>query len=211
MQKLIDLTQNLDEKTVLFPGDSIFKRTCTNNLADGDDYTQHDIDFSCHSGTHIDFPAHIVSDGKTSSDYDINDLAGNAVIIEISPDKSKITPENIINENINPGDFVLFKTRNSELIKNHVLDTEFVYLTREAAELLVERKVALVGIDYLSVDKIEDSALTTHHILLPNNVLILEGINLYNITGGAYDIFIAPIKIPNMDGLPVRVFAMRKE
>jgi kynurenine formamidase len=41
---------------------------------------------SNHLGTHIDYPSHIIKNGKNSSDYDINYLIGNSIIIEISHD-----------------------------------------------------------------------------------------------------------------------------
>jgi arylformamidase len=64
-----------------------------------------------------------------------------------------------------------------------------------------------VGIDYLSVDP-HASDLPVHKILLDNNVLIVENLNLTPISQGIYQVFIVPLNIPNMDGLPVRVFAL---
>ena len=65
----------------------------------------------------------------------------------------------------------------------------------------------VVGIDYISVDRYEDEDLSTHNTLLSKDVLIVEGLELGEIPEGRYEIFIAPMNIPQMDGLPARVFA----
>lgn len=38
---------------------------------------------SNHSGTHIDYPSHLILNGKNSSDYDINYFIGESIVIEI--------------------------------------------------------------------------------------------------------------------------------
>jgi arylformamidase len=101
---------------------------------------------------------------------------------------------------------VFFKTSNSSLNKSGQFHKDFVYLEPDAANELVKHKIRIVGIDYLSVDPYA-SDLPAHKILLSNNVLIVENLNLTSIAQGIYRVFIVPLNIPNMDGLPVRVFA----
>ena len=43
-----------------------------------------------------------------------------------------------------------------------------------------------------------------HRILLDNDVLILEGINLAEVTPGEYELICLPLRIKGGDGAPVR-------
>src|SRR4030095_2616560 len=77
---------------------------------------------------------------------------------------------------------VLFGTRNSHLWAKgeSTFQTDFVAITEDGAEWLVERGVQLVGVDYLSVAPYGDSV-PTHTGLLKTRVLVREGLNLSKI------------------------------
>src|SRR5262249_59046076 len=100
---------------------------------------------------------------------------------------------------------VLFKTRNSRLWREtNEFQKEFVYLETDAAEALVARGVKLVGIDSLSIEKFGFDKPTTHWTLLGNNVYIVEGLDLSEITPGDYELICLPLKIKDGDGGPAR-------
>ena len=77
---------------------------------------------------------------------------------------------------------------------------DFVSIAPDAARLLVERGVRLVGVDYLSVGSPE-----THRILLGADVVCVEGLDLTGVAAGAYEMFCGPIKLEDADGAPARV------
>ena len=58
---------------------------------------------------------------------------------------------------------VLFKTRNSQAFDSAVFKEDYVYVSATAAAAAVERRVNLVGIDYLSVDRHGDETYPAHH------------------------------------------------
>jgi kynurenine formamidase len=39
-----------------------------------------------HAGTHIDFPSHVISNGKASNDFELDYLMGSGVIVDV-PEK----------------------------------------------------------------------------------------------------------------------------
>ncbi len=51
--------------------------------------------------------------------------------------------------------------------------------------MLIERGVKLVGIDYLSVDRIDDEDAPAHRILLSSGAFIVEGLDLLDAPIGA--------------------------
>jgi len=160
-----------------------------------------------HTGTHIDFPAHVIKGGKTSNDYPIDSLIGHGLIIEVPNDAVSITKKFVKNQPILQNDFVFFKTSNSKIPKDAKFTEKYVYIEPDAVQELLDKKPKVVGIDYISVDKYEAEDLPVHKSLLSNGVLIVEGLELNNAPTGRCEIYIMPLKINNMDGLPARVMA----
>jgi arylformamidase len=81
---------------------------------------------------------------------------------------------------------------------------DFVHVTEDAGRLLADKRVALIGIDYLSIGGPTHGA-ETHRALLKAGVTILEGLNLGAVTPGAFEMVALPILIPGSDGAPARV------
>jgi len=94
---------------------------------------------------------------------------------------------------------VLFSTRNSELWDQPSFSGDFVGISPQAASLLIERGVRLVGIDYLSVGVPE-----THRELLSHGVVLLEGLDMRAVAPGRYRLVCLPLRIAGADGAPAR-------
>jgi len=206
-KKYYDLTATISESTVVFPGDPIYKSEDVCSLVKGSQYHLCHMHFGNHTGTHVDFPAHVVPEGKTSSDFSINDFIGSGLIIEVPDTEKSITKSFVSSQSISAKDFVFFKTANSKLSKQIKFTDKYVYIEPDAADELLKKGVKIVGIDYISVDKYEAEDLPVHNSLLSNDVLLVEGLELNDVPIGRCKIYIMPINIRGMDGLPARVIA----
>lgn len=207
IKKYHDLTSAISEKTLVFPGDPQFKSETICSLEQGSQYQLHAMQLGNHTGTHIDFPAHVIKGGKTSSDFPIESLIGYGLIIEVPDNEKSITKEFLETQPILSNDFVFFKTSNSKLSKYKNINPKYVYIESSAADELINKGVKVVGIDYISVDNYEDESLTVHGSLLSRDILIVENLELTNAPIGRCTIYIMPINIREMDGLPARVIA----
>ena len=69
---------------------------------------------------------------------------------------------------------MLFKTLNST---EPILEDEFVYISGDAAQALVDLGVTGVGIDALGVERSQPDH-ATHQILLGAGIVIIEGLRL---------------------------------
>ncbi|HEX2548645.1 MAG TPA: cyclase family protein [Gammaproteobacteria bacterium] len=205
--KYFDLSVNITEELVTFPGDPIYYAQDVCSLDKGALFHLSKIQLGNHTGTHIDFPAHVIKGGKTSDDYPIESLIGSGLIVEVPDKEISITKDFIAKQDILFNDFVFFKTSNSNISKIDEFTSDYVFIESDAAEELVKKGVKIVGIDYISVDKYESENLPVHKSLLSKDVLIVEGLELKKIPVGRYKIYILPIKINKMDGLPARVIA----
>jgi arylformamidase len=108
---------------------------------------------------------------------------------------------------IQPGDFIFLKTKNS---LEDTFNAQFIYLSAEAAQYLVERDVEVVGADALSIER-NSPGHATHHVLLENGILVVEGLRLKEVPEGEYTSVIAPLPIVGGDGSPARVLLIEEE
>jgi len=196
-----NITRPISEHSIIYPGDPPFSRTIISSCAHGDSCSLCTISMSNHLGTHIDFPAHFIPDGKTSSDFELSYFIGRVLVIEI-PDKISIISEEHIPEDFLDSDFVFFKTRNADLA--HYTEN-YVALDSSAALALKNKNIKIVGIDYLSIDVFDTPSFPVHKILLGAEILIIENLNLKNVPAGIYQARIYPLQIQNIDGAPVTV------
>ncbi|MGE4283285.1 MAG: cyclase family protein [Clostridia bacterium] len=159
-----------------------------------------------HSGTHIDAPYHILSEGYTLENIPLSQMYGKCKVLDLTDIDSCIELKHIEKYVVSRGDFIFFKTTNS---LEDSFNPEFVYLSAEAAEYLVSCGVEVVGIDGLSVERNSPDHIT-HHTLLENNILIVEGLRLKDIPEGEYTSVIAPLLIVGGDGSPARVLLIKE-
>ena len=139
-------------------------------------------------------------------------LIGECLVIELNKDVKAIEPEHLTN--IENAERILFKTRNSDFWNEPEkgFQTDFTYISPEAARELVEKNIKLVGIDYLSVDKFDSEDFPAHKILLGNEIVILEGLDLREVSGGNYELICLPLKYIGGagDGAPARTILRQK-
>ena len=66
-------------------------------------------------------------------------------------------------------------------------------------------KLALIGVDYLSVGPFHAGNPQTHRALMRANVWIIEGVDLRKVTEGDYEMICLPLKLAGSDGSPIRI------
>ena len=82
-------------------------------------------------------------------------------------------------------------------------------LAVSAAKYLASKKINLVGIDSPSIDLGKNGKFSVHHILAKEGVLIAENLaNLDKINSETFHLIIAPLKLKNATGSPIRAMAL---
>jgi arylformamidase len=157
---------------------------------------------SVHAGTHIDAPFHFVPDGATIQALPLETFIGPALVQAVEADRY-ITEAHVDALDLQGETRVLFKTRNSQLLHGATFDPDFVAFSVEAARALVGRGIKLVGLDYLSAAH-ADEQIPVHRAFLDHGVVLLEGIDLSEVTPGRYELMCLPIRLRGADGAPCR-------
>ncbi len=200
----IDVTVPIRVRMVVWPGNATLQIERRHSIIQGEGNSNSTIHMGAHTGTHMDAPLHFFDNRKNISQMPIDAAVGPARVIEIR-DAESIKPEELKPYNIQRGERILFKTWNSQTCWQTDTFTEnFVYITKEAARLLANSGVRLIGIDYLSVGGFKQDLVETHRILLGAEIWLLEGLDLSGVSAGDYDLICLPLKLVEAEASPVR-------
>jgi kynurenine formamidase len=226
---IVDLTWTLNEKNPYWPGGSYkpFELTTIATI-EKDGVLSKAFSMPEHLGTHIDAPNHFEKNQPTVAQIDPQLLFGPGVVIDISvraemDHDTELTVADIKaweseHGRIPDGAIVFLKTGwgrffwNYSRYKNQdaMGRLHFPSFSGEAATFLMkERKAKGVGIDNLSIDRGISKDFAVHHIVNGAGRFGLENVaHLEKLPPRGFQVIVAPIKIEQGTGGPVRVFAV---
>ena len=124
----------------------------------------------------------------------------------------KIDADDLAEANIPAGcRRLLLRTNNSALwSRKDGFHRDYVGITPAAAERLLGIGVDVIGIDYLSIERFDEPDNQTHHILLKAGVVVIEGLNLYDVEPGEYELICLPLHLERAEGAPARAVLRRR-
>lgn len=210
--KWVDITRTLGVDTVAYPDDDppVLERVL--RLDRGDPFNLTRLAMTTHTGTHLDAPRHFFQAGAALDELPPDRFILEAVVVS-SPAARAVTAAELAPHRFAAGQAVLFKTRNGTLDRS-AFHADYVHLSPGAARYLADQGVALVGIDYLSVDPYgagpgagEESGhgdFPAHRILLGAGCLILEDVDLRAVPPGRYLLVCLPLRLHRAEGAPCR-------
>ena len=204
--KIYDVTVPISETVPIYEGDPTASIKMESAIARGDAANVTSLCFGAHTGTHVDAPNHFIEGTRRVEDLEIQKMIGPCRVIEIAKEVMAIEPAHL--PTLDGVKRLIFKTRNSGFwnTPEDGFRTDFTYITPEAAQVLADAAVELVGMDYLSVEKFGSTDFATHKILLEKEVVLLEGVDLREVPPGDYELICLPLKYIGStgDGAPAR-------
>jgi arylformamidase len=209
----LDASASLDPATTpVYEGNAPMKFEFLKDMRKGDALTLSAYSLGAHSGTHIDAPMHFVRDGASIDRVPLEPLIGPARVIEIPDSVQAIDAAALNRHDWRGAQRVLFRTRSSVRgwMKSATFHRDFAYVAPDAAQLLVDGGVQLVGIDYLSAEQFGAPEPRTHRILLGRGIPIVEGLSLEGIGPGDYDLIVLPMKVAGHEGAPARAVLRKR-
>ena len=209
----IDATATLDPATTpVYEGDAPMKFDFLKDMRKGDGFTLSAYSMGAHSGTHIDAPMHFIRDGAPIDRVPLEPLIGPARVIDIPDGVQAIDAAELGRHDWKGAPRVLFRTRSSlrKWMSSSTFHRDFAYVAPDAAQLLADAGVRLVGVDYISAEQFGAAAPMTHRILLGKGIPIVEGLSLERVSAGDYDLIVLPIKVAGHEGAPARAILRRR-
>jgi arylformamidase len=212
---LIDLSHTIEHGMTTYPGlpgplicDYLSREASRSQYAPGVEFQIGKIEMVANTGTYLDSPFHRYAGGKDLSQLPLESLAGlDGVVVRVSSGAGRAVSRQSFEEIELEGKAVLVHTgwdvhwRTERYLSNNP------FLTSEAAEYLVNRGAALVGIDSLNIDDIGDPSRPVHSTLLGAEIPIVEHMcNLAGLQDREFRFFAVPAKVAGFGTWPVRAF-----
>lgn len=190
---------------LVYPGNPEIRIEQEQAISKGAGANVSSIHFGSHTATHVDAPRHFSDSGAGVDQLSLETLIGRARLIRFDDSVMQITRADLETRDLRGVTRVLFATRNSRLQTEFAeFVRDYTYVAPDAAEYLVSAGILLVGVDYLSIEQFRSGHHRTHHTLLDNAVIIVEGLQLSEPPEGDYDLVCLPIRIDGCDGAPAR-------
>ncbi|HCU99502.1 MAG TPA: cyclase [Chloroflexi bacterium] len=203
---IIDVSVALKSSLPVWPGHPEVSIERIDDMEQGANANVSYLQFSAHSGTHVDAPLHFLQDGLDVTCLDLDVLIGPSFLVEAFG--VNIIDDQLLDSMLIPKDTqrLLIKTSNSRLWSDSHSSfyKNFVAISDTGAQWIVNRGIKLVGIDYLSVAPYGNTG-PTHRIFLGAGVVLVEGLDFNEVNQGQYQLICLPIKIEGCEGSPARV------
>jgi kynurenine formamidase len=233
--KWIDLTYPFSEKTPYWPNnprgfefDTLFE----GHTDGGFYYSSYSFFAPEHGGTHLDAPIHFAEGKKTVDELDLDQLMGEAVVIDVSAKALKnrdyqISIEDVVewekvHSPLHPGTIILFRTGYGQYYPDRLMyfgtdllgqeaipHLHFPGLSQNLANWLhSSRNVKAVGIDTPSIDYGQSKDFIVHRILLKENIPVFENVaHLDKLPARGIYVMALPMLIEGGSGGPLRIIA----
>lgn len=199
--EFIDISLRIDGETVTYPGNPEPEIERYRKIPE-DSTTESEVRIGSHTGTHVDAPEHVIEDGESAENLEIEEFYGEAQVLDLTGCGEKVDRSDLEDKTIKK-DIVLVKTENSEKGYEE-FRRDFTYLTLEAVRYMVQQEVSTVAIDYLSLTKFNGSERDHRaHRVANREMNVIEGVDLEGIEPGIYTFIGMPLKI-KADGAPLR-------
>ena len=162
-----------------------------------------------HAGTHVDAPLHWLPGEASVDRLPLEPFLGPCTVVGVDGDRP-VEGGDLPDAALRPGSRVLLRTGNSERrIASAEFDPGFAAIAESAADRLAAAGVALVGIDYLSVESPSGDG-GVHRRLLGAGVALLEGLDLSAVEPGDYMLSALPVRLAAGEAAPVRAVLWRE-
>jgi predicted dehydrogenase/kynurenine formamidase len=173
------------------------------------------LELYSHAGTHMDAPVHFLPSGPTLEQQDLSVCCGPARLVNLAPAApgQLHTSHDIIQVlgDVYPGDRLLLRTDWHKRFGTSEYRDQLPRISIELAQWLVDRGVAMIGVEPPSVADVNNLQELTevHQALFRGGILIVEGLAyLDKLTSDEVEFIALPLRIVGGDGCPVRAVAI---
>jgi arylformamidase len=218
--RVVDLTVVIGPGTLSPP--SVSRQLTLSSFHRGPGYWRASaVDMVLHTGSHVDFGAHVVEGGESAADVAFDRLWGEAVVLDLHHLQADqpITREDVepCASDLRPGDVVLVRTDWTERMWGRFPDyyLHSPYCTPEAALRLVEAGARAIGFDCFSeycarLPEFTSEEFVIHKVILERGALLMQQLtNLSQLPLNRRFLFFAPcLRMAGAEGSPARFFAL---
>jgi len=216
-RRLVDLSHEIEHGMVTYRGlpapvigDWLDRKASSARYGPGTTFQMGKIEMLANTGTYIDAPFHRYAEGADVAALALEAVADlEALVVRATNRTARALDARLFRDGEVRGRAVLVHTGWDAHWRTDRYFDGYPFLTRAAAERLVEAGAALVGIDSLNLDDDTDGARPAHTLLLGAGIPIVEHLTKLGALpdrGGRF--FAVPVKVKGMGSFPVRAFGL---
>ncbi|MBP0005261.1 MAG: cyclase family protein [Cyanobacteria bacterium SBC] len=218
--RIIDLTMNIEEGMQTFAAH-------WHPLVEITQLGRHGIEnretrkvvIGTHTGTHMDAPRHFIRNGATVEQIPLEQLVGKATVLDFSyaEDFQQMEVEDFKRTlGDRSVERLIIRFDWDRKLGTNQYYTDHPFLSEQVCRWLVHNGCRLIALDTPQPDNPKNGRgspkdAPNHKILLGNNVIIVEYlVKISDIQNPEVNLVVAPLKIKDGDGAPVRCFAIEE-
>lgn len=217
MHRIVDVSHIIEAGMTTYPGlpgpvvtDHLSREASRDSYAEGTTFQIGRIELVANTGTYVDTPFHRYIDGQDLASTPLErfvDLDG--LVIDATSRTERRIDEGVFRGVDVRGKAVLIRTGWDVNWRTPQYGSGHPFLTREAAQLLIDGGAILVGIDSLNIDDTADGKRPAHTLLLGARIPIVEHLRgLENLPRTDFRFHCAPISFRGVGSFPVRAYAI---
>jgi len=208
---VVDLSHVLAESMPVYPG------TEPPRIVDACTVAQHGfaeklLSLYSHTGTHIDVPGHILASAARLDDFTAGHFMGPGCVLDVSAVQGahiEIADIKKYEARLRNVEYALLHSGWARYWGDEKYFDAYPLLSEAAARWLTGFNLKGVGIDMISVDSLDSTAMTIHRVFFEKNMVIAENLaGLEALIDKEFIFSCLPLKLAAGDGSPVRAVAM---
>lgn len=203
MTRYIDITRRVDPTLICWPGHVLPEAEWRKRIERGDHCNASFWRISAHTGTHADAPLHFVDGGGAIDQVPPEVFVGDCVVVDVRSADGQIMDAALAAQ-CRGQKRVLIRTGFPERADGGGYPPHGPVMTPEAAAILLEGGLRLIGTDRLSVDVSGGGDYNLHRTLLGSGCVIVEGLQLTDVEPGPYELIALPLRLGGAEASPIR-------
>jgi len=215
-RRLVDLSHAIHDGMITYPGlpgpeitDHLTRDAAERAYGDGVRFHIGRISMVANTGTYVDSPFHRFDGGADLAELPLDRVADReGVLVRADPARRAIDVADLAGHDV-AGRAVLVHTGWDRHFGTPAYLTGAPFLTALATAWLVEHGAAIVGIDSVNIDDVNDRSRPAHTGLLRAGVPIVEHLcHLERLPARGFRFYAVPPKVAGFGTFPVRAYAV---
>jgi kynurenine formamidase len=214
--RYVDLSHPIEHDMPSYPGlpapvisTYISRAESAKQLGTGISFHVGRIEMIANTGTYLDAPYHFHAGAADVAQLALERLVDVPAVVIRAIGRAAVGPEVLEDPGVLWGKAVLVHTGWSRHWATQAYLSGSPYLTRGFAQAMVDANVALLGIDALNVDNVEDLTRPVHDTVLGNGIPLLEHLtNLDRLPDRGARLTALPAPVRGLGSFPVRAVAV---
>ncbi|HSJ43825.1 MAG TPA: cyclase family protein [Euzebyales bacterium] len=216
-RRLVDLSHPIAEGMTTYPGlpgpelsDHLTRDAAEAQYGPGVTFHVGRISMVANTGTYVDSPWHRYPDDADLAGLRLDQIADlDGLVLDVASSGRRAVDVDDLRGLDVGGRALLVHTGWDRHWRTPAYGVDARFVTRQSAEWLVDQNAALVGIDSVNIDDMEDPSRPAHSLLLAADIPVVEHLRgLGQLPGAGFRFHAVPAPVERFGTFPVRAYAV---